>query len=216
MSDRRPEPPAVRVNAPLAAAAETLKLPQKQHQFPAAGQPSRDPRADLMMQQAATSLKLPGTPVPAAPPGTPATPAAAAATAQGAAPKKTPKSKALEPVTVEDKAEDLRKRILAKAGTAGKLRLQMSSHPYGGHLCDELQKCETSFTDLYTDVTRLINQKVSDEAKYLPFGKQFLLLCKDLERPQASAESLARSARPSNPETKRAAKKHKAAPASKA
>ena len=57
----------------------------------------------------------------------------------------------------------------------------------------------------------LLQAKVQDEARYLPFGKQYFLLLKDLEKPQSAATSLSKAAS-AKPKAKQAAKKRKAAP----
>ena len=64
---------------------------------------------------------------------------------------------------------------------------------------------------LYTDVKALLRAKVDVEEQYLPFGKQYVLLLQDLERPKEAAESLTKAA---NKKTanKQAGKKRKDAP----
>ena len=57
------------------------------------------------------------------------------------------------------------------------------------------------------------NQRIEKEEVYLPFGKQYLILRKDLERPNEAAESLIKSSKKKVTDPKaKAAKKRKATP----
>ena len=122
-----------------------------------------------------------------------------------------------------DKGEDLAKKCLAGSTLASKLKTEMEANPYGKDLLTDLGNAETNFKcsdrtyslsrrglfrfdsvaimhaysharKLYNDVKALLRAKVEAEEQYLPFGKQYVLLMQDMERPKEAAESLTKAA----------------------